>query len=63
MNLEIKILNDISNVKNILKRVSNYYQEDFLLADVVFISIDNIYKLKPIQFDIHIFEEKYAYQY
>ena len=60
MDYEIKILKDILEVKKVLKNESNYYQEDFLLENIVFISIDDLSKLKPIMSFIEIKDEEYA---
>ena len=62
MNFEIRILSNVLNVKNVLKNVSNFYQEDFLLEDIVFITIDDRSKLKSVLSHIEVTEEKYAYQ-
>ncbi|MFJ7371653.1 hypothetical protein ACIQVU_19845 [Lysinibacillus sp. NPDC098008] len=62
MNFEIRILSNILNVKNVLKSISIFYQEDFLLEDIVFITIDDRSKLKSLQSHIEVTEEKFAYQ-
>lgn len=62
MNLEIKILSDIEYVKEQLKVFSQSFQEDFLLEDIVFITIDDINKLSPIMDNIEIKKEEFAYQ-
>lgn len=61
MNLEIRIQSNIVNVKNVLKSISHYYQEDFLLENIVFITIDDLSKLKLLLNEIEVNEEKYAY--
>jgi len=62
MHFEIRILDNIPDIKDVLKSVSNFYQEDFLLEDIVFITIDDRSKLKSVLSHIEVTEEKYAYQ-
>ena len=60
--LEIKILSDFHKVKNVLNSICIFYQEDFLLENLVFVTVDDISKLIPISNYIEIIEEEYAYQ-
>lgn len=63
MDFEIRILSDIPTVKEELKCISNSYQEDFLLDDIVFITVDDRSKLNSILSHIEITDEQYAYQF
>lgn len=62
MNLEIKIIGNIEDIKPQLKSISQCYHEDFLLEEIVFITIDDINKLSPLLKSIEIKEEESAYQ-
>ncbi|PLS19517.1 hypothetical protein CVD28_03625 [Bacillus sp. M6-12] len=62
MDLEVKILSDFHKVKNTLKSISTQYQEDFLLEDIVFITVDDKTKLNGIIKYIEITDEQFAYQ-
>ena len=63
-NFEVKILSNESEVKDLLMNVSTDYQEDFLLDDIVFVTLDNsnLSKLKSIAPYIILNEETFAYQ-
>ena len=62
MDYEVKILNNIPAVKKELQSVVNNYQEDFLLEEIVFITIDDLSKLDHLSSQIEIREEQYAEQ-
>ena len=62
MDLEIRILSELDKVKSTLKSICTSYHEDFLLDDIVFITIDDKSKLNPISKHINIRDEDYAYQ-
>ena len=61
IDLEIKILSDFQKVKNTLNSICLYYQEDFLLDDIVFVTVDDISKLDSISMYIEISEEQYTH--
>lgn len=60
---EIKILSNISETKNIIKSKANFFYEDFLLDDIVFIEIDDLNLLNVISNSILVKEEEYAHNY
>lgn len=61
MDFEVRVLSNHSNVKNILKLACNYYQEDFLLDDIIFISIGDTSKLDAVMPFIEIIKEQHAF--
>ena len=62
MNYETKILKGNKKNKEFIKKVSKEYQEDFLLDNVVFCSLDSLKELESILPDIEIKNEGLALQ-
>lgn len=63
MDFEIRILKDIPIVKEQLRDIVDFYQEDFLLNDIVFVTIDDKSKLSSLLGHIQITDEQYANQF
>lgn len=63
-NYEVKILTNETEVKKILMEISMDYEEDFLLDNIVFVTIDDSksFMLNSIRQSIVMKEEALAYQ-
>lgn len=62
MDFEVKIISNLKDVKNYLKENSIHYQEDFLIDDIVFVTVHDLDILKHINKDINYKPEEYAFQ-
>lgn len=61
MYFEVQISKNIEIVKEYLKKISEFYEEDFILKDVVFIKISKLEDLDKISKDIILRKEQFAY--